>query len=137
MSKGFGVKKNKMEKRHKKALVLFIIIILLVVVDIIIEVCCKIFTPFLLADNIAIFIMTIVYVVFIILKKSLENVGLLLATIFVLLAGFIVKGVGFYLLNKNEQSGDIWVAPFLLLFGKFTLAIYFLGTLFKGFDRYD
>ena len=38
-----GVKKNKMEKRHKKALVLFIIIILLIGVEITIEVCCKIY----------------------------------------------------------------------------------------------
>ena len=75
-----GVKKNKMEKRHKKALVLFIIIILLIGVEISIEVCCKIFTPYLLRDNIAIFIMTIAYVIFIILKKSIVDLALLIAT---------------------------------------------------------
>ena len=116
--------REEMEKSHKTALVLFIVLILFIVIDIILEVCGKLFTPFLLGDNIAIFIMAIVHVIFIILKKSIEDPCLVAVSFFVLLAGFAVKGVGFYLMNQNvEKPSNAAFGLFFLCFGKFALSI--------------
>ena len=67
------VKNTGMRKRYKIVLVLTIILILFCAGDIFIEIFYKIFTPYLIGDNVAIFIMFIVYIIFIILKKEIEN----------------------------------------------------------------
>ena len=112
---------------------MFIVLIVFIVIDIILEVCCKLFTPFLLGDNIGIFIMTIVYVFFIILKKSIEDPRLGIVAFFVLLARFVVKGVGFYLMNKNEEKiSNSALGLFFVCFGKFALSIACFTLIYKG-----
>ena len=66
--------------------------------------------------------MTVVYVFFIILKKPIEDPRLGIVAFFVLIAGFVVKGVGFYLMNKNEEKTSntaLWL--YFVCFGKFAL----------------
>ena len=113
-----------MEKRHKLALIYFIIIILLIAVDIVVEVYGGIFYILLLGDNVAIVSMTIVYLVFIILKKSIENRKLELANIFVLSAGFALKSLGIYLLYKFELENFAAFALIFIVLGKAVLVVF-------------
>ena len=118
------VKKKRMEKRHKLALIYFILIILLIAVDIVVEVYGDIFYILLLGDNVAIVVMTIVYLVFIILKKSIENRKLELANIFVLSAGFALKSLGIYLLYKFELENFAAFALIFIVLGKAVLVVF-------------
>ena len=113
-----------MEKRHKLALIYFIIIILLIAVDIVVEVYGDIFYILLLGDNVAIVVMTVVYLVFIILKKSFENRKLELANIFVVSAGFALKSLGIYLLYKFELENFAAFALIFIVLGKAVLVIF-------------
>ena len=95
----------------------FIILILLVVGDIITEVYYKmLFTPFLLGDNIVIVLMSIIYLIFIILKKQINN--LLAWSILVLGAGFVVKGIGLYLFKLKGTTTTFTLINSILFFGK-------------------
>ena len=121
-----------MEKRYKIILVLTTILILFCVGDIIIEIFCKMFTPWILGDNAAIFIMLIVYIIFIILKKDIKNPCLGMIAFFVIIAGFIVKGTGFYLLNhSNKGPNNALLASFFICIGKFYLIVVILSIILK------
>ena len=111
------VRNKGMNKKQKISLVLFIILILLVVGDIITEVYYKmLFTPFLLGDNIVIVLMSIIYLIFIILKKQINN--LLAWSILVLGAGFVVKGIGLYLFKLKGTTTTFTLVNSILFFGK-------------------
>ena len=111
------VRNKGMNKKQKISLVLFIILILLVVGDIITEVYYKmLFTPFLLGDNIVIVLMSIIYLIFIILKKQINN--LLAWSILVLGAGFVVKGIGLYLFKLKGTTTTFTLINSILFFGK-------------------
>ena len=111
------VRNKGMNKKQKISLVLFIILILLVVGDIITEVYYKmLFTPFLLGDNIVIVLMSIIYLIFIILKKPINN--LLAWSILVLGAGFVVKGIGLYLFKLKGTTTTFTLVNSILFFGK-------------------
>ena len=121
-----------MKKRYKIILVLTIILILFCAGDIFIEILYKIFIPWLLGDNVAIFIMFIVYIIFIILKKEIEDPCLGMITFFVVIVGFIVKGYGFYLINHSkEKPSNASSASFFITAGKFYLTITILTLILK------
>ena len=102
-------------------LVLFILLYLVVISDIITEVHFKMyFTPFYLGDNIAIVLMTIVYIVEI-LKKG--NGNFLFASQFVCGAGFIVKGIGIFFINYHVQ----------ILWFRLPMIFLFVGKIFNFF----
>ena len=120
------VKNTGMRKRYKIVLVLTIILILFCAGDIFIEIFYKIFTPYLVGDNVAIFIMFIVYIIFIILKKEIENPCLGAISFLVIIVGFIIKGYGFFLLNKpNEKPSNVASGSFFISLGKFYLILSF------------
>ena len=76
--------------------------------------------------------MTIVYVVLIILKKSIEDACLGIFDFFDLIAGFAVKGVGFYLMNQNvEKPSNAAFELFFRSFGKYVLLIAFFSPISK------
>ena len=106
-----------MSKYQKMSLGLFILIYLIVIGDIILEVCYKMFfTPFLLGDNIGIFVMTIIFIIFIIKKSSKLIEHLLAAASIILIAGFIVKGIGIFYFKKKEQPLLLrWLVVFFFL----------------------
>ena len=102
-------------------MVLFILLYLVVISDIITEVHFKMyFTPFYLGDNIAIVLMTIVYIVEI-LKKG--NGNFLFASQFVCGAGFIVKGIGIFFINYHVQ----------ILWFRLPMIFLFVGKIFNFF----
>ena len=68
--------------------------------------------------------MTIVYLVFIILKKSIENRKLELTNIFVVSAGFALKSLGIYLLCKFELENFAAFALIFITFGKAVLFVF-------------
>ena len=121
-----------MRKRYKIVLVLTIILILFCAGDIFIEIFYKIFTPYLVGDNVAIFIMFIVYIIFIILKKEIENPCLGAISFLVIIVGFIIKGYGFFLLNKpNEKPSNAASGSFFISLGKFYLVVTILTIIYK------
>ena len=126
------VKNTGMRKRYKIVLVLTIILILFCAGDIFIEIFYKIFTPYLVGDNVAIFIMFIVYIIFIILKKEIENPCLGAISFLVIIVGFIIKGYGFFLLNKpNEKPSNAASGSFFISLGKFYLVVTILTIIYK------
>ena len=99
-------KKCELEKKEKIALIMYIIFLILLIVDIVVEVCCKIFDPWLLPDNIAGVGITIVLVIYFIIKRTIydSNGTLLWVSGIILIVGSVAKFVGLFMLELKKKA---------------------------------
>ena len=72
--------------------------------DIIIQVCCKIFTPWFLPDNIAVLGIAIVLLIFFIIKRTVENSTLITVNTLAVFCGLAVKLIGIYIIFNFEKD---------------------------------
>ena len=104
---------------NKKLKILSILLIIFGIIDIIIQIIFQFFSPFCLGDDIALFILSSIYLTLISKGKSTQNGVLGFATVFVWFVGFGAKGFGM------NQAGDKLVAIiidfFLLCCRTFTI----------------
>ena len=98
--------KFELDKNTKIGLIMYAIFFLLLITDIIIEVCCKIFDPWLLPDNIAGVGITIIFVIYFIIKRSLgdSNGTLMCWSGAILIVASIVKFVGIYMVELTKKA---------------------------------
>ena len=97
-------KKCILAKNEIIALISYILLILMCIGDIIIQVCCKIFTPWFLPDNIAGLGMAIVLLIFFIIKRTVDNCTLITLNTLALFGGLVVKFVGLYIIDHSEKN---------------------------------
>ena len=59
-----------------------------------------------------------IILLYLLLKKSIEDTYLGLVAFLILIAGLVVKGVGFYLMNKNGKVNNASIGLFFICGGK-------------------
>ena len=103
-------------------MIISIILILIVIVDAVLEIGFNIFSPMIIADDAAIFIMAIVYLILIAKKISTHHTALGVVTVLVWFVGFGVKGFG---LVKDSKGVIGFMIPLFFLTGGRGFAMFF------------
>ena len=106
-------------KSNKKLKILSILLIIFGIIDIIIQIIFQFFSPFCLGDDIALFIISTIYLTFICKGKSTKNILLGCATVFVWFVGFGAKGFG--MTQAGDKPAAIVIDFFLLGGRSFTI----------------
>ena len=108
-----------MTNNPKRLMILSILILVFAFIDLLIQAICGFFSPFLLADDIALIIMGIIFLVLTCKKKSTKSCPLGAATVFVWFVGFGCKGFGMIQIGIPA----IIIIDFFLLIGR-TISIF-------------
>ena len=114
-------RKYRMGENPRTLMIMSIILILIVIADVILEICFSFFSPMIIADDIAILTMAIVYLILIAKKRPTNHPALGAVTVFVWFVGFGVKGFG-----MTKAPGKIGLMlPLFLLTGGRAFAMFF------------
>ena len=115
-------RKSRMGQNPKTLIAMSIILILIAIVDTVLGIIFNIFSPMVVADDIAIFIMAIVYLILIAKKRPTNHPALGAVTVLVWFVGFGVKGFGMSQI-KGAQVG--FMVPLFILTGGRAFAMFF------------
>ena len=114
-------RKYRLGENPRTLMIMSIILILIVLADVILEICFSFFSPMIIADDIAILTMAIVYLILIAKKRPTNHPALGAVTVFVWFVGFGVKGFG-----MTKAPGKIGLMlPLFLLTGGRAFAMFF------------
>ena len=115
-------RKYRMGENPRTLMIMSILLILIVIADTILEICFRIFSPFILADDIALLTMAIVYLILIAKKRPTNHPALGAVTVLVWFVGFGIKGFGMSQI-KGGQVG--FMVPLFILTGGRAFAMFF------------
>ena len=104
---------------NKKLKIYSILLIIFGIIDIIIQIIFQFFSPYCLGDDIALFILSTIYLTFICKGKSAKNSLLGSATVFVWFVGFGVKG--FAMTQIRDKPAAIVIDFFLVVARSLTI----------------
>ena len=115
-------RKSRIGQNPKILMIMSIILILIAIADTVLGIIFNIFSPMVVADDIAIFIMAIVYLILIAKKISTHHPALGAVTVLVWFVGFGVKGFG---LVKDSNGKIGFMIPLFFLTGGRGFAMFF------------
>ena len=115
-------RKYRMGENPRTLMIMSIILILIAIADTVLGIIFNIFSPMVVADDIAIFIMAIVYLILIAKKISTHHPALGAVTVLVWFVGFGVKGFG---LVKDSNGKIGFMIPLFFLTGGRGFAMFF------------
>ena len=115
-------RKYRMGENPRTLMIMSIILILIVIANTTLCICFRIFSPFILADDIALLTMAIVYLILIAKRRPTNHPALGAVTVIVWFVGFGVKGFGMSQI-RNGKVG--FMVPIFVLTGGRAFAMFF------------